>query len=433
MNGARWPLAPQQEYMLANLEFRTADRGVRFRNPFLALQVTGPFDTDRFAAAVDALARHHGVLRAELDATTTASLRVLDKPYPGYFEFDTRCVDPGAALAGEEWHVFELTRAPLWRVKVIRVGPQVHLVSLSFCHLIWDGASMRAFLGLLSREYADPGSNPVPNQYLRFVEAAESERAERRLKGPPGQQDVLSAIADAVRERRIRSAAAEATETDTRRLAFIIGREGMSRNRRSASEGMTMPFYALLHAYLEAAAGIFGRSCLVAAFAASRTDLRPTDDCLGYFSDLSLCLSRGETAADRPGPAPSMRLLNPSLSWSELSAVLGDVAYPQEIYDVWARAPVFTDASSLAGILPGTQVTVLPLTPSWRMPVTSPVLRRVLAGQTIPSLVVDDLREGTGYLEFNIAVTSRRRARDLSAEFTALIRDGEVAAKSGRS
>ncbi len=430
MNSTRWLLAPQQEYMLANLAFRTVGSGIRYRNPFLALRVAGPFDVDRFAAAVDGLARNHGVLRAELDATTMASMRMLDKPCTGYFELDTRCADPDAALALEEWQLLDPTRAPLWRVKVIRISPQIHLVSLSFCHLIWDGVSMRAFLGLLSREYAHPGSSESPQQYSQFAEAAEKERADRRSNASR-KPDLLSTIADAARERRECSEVAEVAELDTRRLAFTIGREGMSRIRRSSRAAMPTPFYALLRAYLNTAAAAFGRPFLVAAFATSRTDLRPGDDCLGYFSDLSLGTFRSGTANDLPGLTAPMRLLSPALSWSELVAILGNVAYPQEVYDVWARAPVFTHASSLAGIFPGAQTAVLSLTPSWRMAVTSPVQRRVLAGHTIPSVVVDDLREGAGYLEYNAAAVSRRTVRALAAEFVVGIREGAVAANSG--
>ena len=436
MNTTRWPLAPQQEYMLANLAFRTLSPDVRFRNPFLALRVTGPFNVDRIAAAVDVLARHHGVLRTELDATARTSMRLRDDPGVGYFEFDPQCMVPHVALAEQEWQVPEPTRAPLWRVKVIRIAPQIHLVSLTFCHLIWDGISMRTFLNLLSAEYTHPGSTALPRQYGEFAETAERERVDRRSKGF-GEQDVLPTVAEAVQERR--RLCSEVTALDTRRLAFSIGRHGMDRIRLTRStHGVSSPFFVVLQAYLGTAAAAFGRRSLVTAFATSRIDLRPAEDCLGYFSDLSLGVLRTgspaeqwKSAVDQPGAR--LRLLSPALSWSELTAAVGTVTYPQELYDVWARGPVFGNVSDWAEIFPGAQAAVLSLTPSWRMTVTDATQRRVLAGHTIPSIVIDDLREGTGYLEFNAATVSRRKVKTLVEAFVTELHDGERGSRRGET
>jgi hypothetical protein len=428
MKTIRWPVAPQQEYMLASLAFKTTDPNVRFRNPFLALKVTGPFDVDRLAAAVDALARHHSVLRVELDATTRTSMRLRDDAGAGYFEFDPQCVSLDVALAEQEWQVFEVTKSPLWRVKVIRVGLQTHVVSLTFCHLIWDGVSMRAFLDLLSCEYAAPGSTVLPQQYDRFIETAERERTDRRSMGLRD-GEVLAAIADAIQERR--QLRAEATTLDAQRVAFSIGRHGMNNMRLiSPSCGAPTPFYAVLQTYLCTAAEAFGRHSIVTAFATSRLDLRPGDDCLGYFSDFTLGVYRTDTLIDGEEPTstrhfPRMSLLIPALSWSELTANVGAVAYPQEIYDVWARGPVFADASDLAEVFTGAQAAVVSLTPSWRMALRDASQRRVLGGHVIPSIIIDDLRDGTGYLEFNAAIMSRRRVRALVEDFLAGACDGQ--------
>lgn len=417
MSTTRWPLAPQQEYMLANLAFRTADRAVRFRNPFLALRVTGPFDVDRFAAALGLLVRRHGVLRAELDVTTTASMRVRDE-LDAPLDVVTRCPDPDAGLAEQEWQLFDVGRAPLWRVTVFRLEAGTSVVSFAFCHLIWDGVSMRTFLSLLSREYADPGSTGPPEQYLGFAEAARDERTRR--SGEPGNTATLAAVADAVRARR--ALALDVTALDLRRMPFSIGREGMDRWRRSATAGGPTPFLGVLRSYLTVAAAEFGRTRLITAFATSRLDLRPGEDSLGYFSDLSLAVA--DARPDTGGLDPAPQLLVPALSWSELVPVVGPVTYPQELYDVWARGPVFTDASDWAEVFPGMRTAVLSLTPGWRMPVADAEQRRILAGQIVPSLVVDDLRQGTGYLEFNVATVTRRTVRRLVEHFVGGFHDG---------
>ncbi|MFC4859237.1 condensation domain-containing protein [Actinophytocola glycyrrhizae] len=402
--------------MLANLAFQTADRAVPFRNPFLALRVDGPFEIDRFAAALALLVQRHGVLRAELDTTTTASMRVrddLDLP----LDLVPRCPDPDALLTVQEWQHFDLGRAPLWRVSVVALGPDAHIISFAFSHLIWDGVSMRTFLSLLAREYAEPGSTGPPGQYIEFVEAARAERASRC--GVSWAPSIRTAVADAVRTRQ--TLEPEMTALDPRCIPFVIGRDAMDRWRQRAPSDGSTPFLRFLEAYLTAAAAQFGRTQLITAFATSRLDLRPTDDTLGYFSDLSLAIASNRPDAGNRSPLCPVA---PALSWSEMADLVGPMTCPQELYDVWARGPVFAGVPGLAEVFPGTRTAVLPLTPGHRLPVTDSEQRRVLSGQIVPSLVVDDLLDGTGYLQFNAAALPRRPVRALIERFASDFVDG---------
>lgn len=405
-------MAPQQEYMLSNIQFKSADPGLRFRNPFLALSIRGQLDVERFEAAVSVLVRRHSVLRAELDQTGRLSMRIRRVEEVNGFTFEDDCDDPTSVLAEEEWRRFDLTRAPLWRVKVIRIDLEEYIVSLSFCHLIWDGISMRTFLDLLAREYASYGCDKEPAQYEIFVNRAEQERMLRQA-GSVQSLTESPGISRARHERR--DGGIEVSEIDVRRYTVSIGREKMGKIRARAISSGTGPFVALLSAYMIAAASVFHRSSLVTAFATSRLDLRPAEDCLGYFSDLSVGVFLSDATA--PGEA-RIQWVNRVPSWTEIQPSLG-VTYPQEIWDFWARGPVFSGALEWPDLLPKLRTCVLDLTPSSRMLVSNGLHRRVFGGQIIPAFIVDDLLEGIVHLEYNATALNRRVVMKLADQLCA--------------
>jgi len=137
------------------------DPGSYVDNIFRALRLTGDLNRAALERAVEALVRRHAALRTHFPLEAGEPRQVVEPALPGegpvlalidLIGLTEGEVEPRAiALAGEEARQpFDLARGPLFRAKLLRLGPQSHTLLLCVHHIIADGWS----LGLLLRELA---------------------------------------------------------------------------------------------------------------------------------------------------------------------------------------------------------------------------------------------------------------------------------------
>ncbi|WP_230859620.1 non-ribosomal peptide synthetase/type I polyketide synthase [Actinoplanes aureus] len=110
-----------------------------------APRLHGPVDLDRFQQAVDVLVARHPMLRTVFDPPTQRELPAGTRLV---VEYDP---DPGPLtdeMAAERAVVFDPARWPLVRMRLLRVGPDEHVLLMHAHHLIGDGYSV----ALLTRE-----------------------------------------------------------------------------------------------------------------------------------------------------------------------------------------------------------------------------------------------------------------------------------------
>ncbi|MBB5850089.1 non-ribosomal peptide synthetase [Amycolatopsis umgeniensis] len=162
------PLTPLQEVILR--ESRAADE-----DPYpvqAAFALSGDLDVDALRAAASALVRRQPNLGAVFP--TSHEVQVIPAaPEAGFRVRDVSEVD--TALDEELAEPFDLANGPLWRVAVLRQGPERQTLVLTSHHLLSDGWSAPRILGELFALYAGkPLPEPVPpSRYTRLLAAAD--------------------------------------------------------------------------------------------------------------------------------------------------------------------------------------------------------------------------------------------------------------------
>ncbi|CAM5357910.1 amino acid adenylation domain-containing protein [Streptomyces chartreusis] len=169
-----WPLSPLQEGLL----FHTAydHQGPDVYETQRVLDLTGPLDADRLHRAWNALVARHDMLRVSFhelaDGRTVQA--VTGAAEPPWREVDLSDRSEPEALAEAETLAeqeraerFDLTRAPLLRLLLIRLGERRHRLVMTSHHILLDGWSTPIALDEASRIYAADGDasglGPAPS------------------------------------------------------------------------------------------------------------------------------------------------------------------------------------------------------------------------------------------------------------------------------
>jgi natural product biosynthesis luciferase-like monooxygenase protein/amino acid adenylation domain-containing protein len=191
------PLSPGQEriwFFEKLLPGRTAYNEVK------AVRLDGPLDTVALRSALRALVARHPALRTvfrERDGEPLQVVRPAGEPDFTVVDGEGGGTEPGhgdeavaRVLAEESARRHDLAEGPLFVTRLVRTGPDRHVLVLSFHHLVVDAASATVLSGDLSalyraaRDGTDAGIPPLTWTYAEHA-------AERRAAG-----DGPSAAAD---------------------------------------------------------------------------------------------------------------------------------------------------------------------------------------------------------------------------------------------
>ncbi|WP_324789364.1 non-ribosomal peptide synthetase [Streptomyces sp. H51] len=194
------PLSPMQEGMLFH-SLMDPDGGVDFEQ--LLYRLDGDLDVAAFTAAWQAVSDRHTALRVRLvwrgverplqlvERGVTVPVTVLDwsaDPEAGRQKRLERLLEEDRAAG------FDLSRAPLLRITLIRTGARAHRMVLSFHHVLLDGWSVRLVLREVMACYraalrGEPhGLEPAPDYaaFIRWLGAQDAEEARRYWKAELG-------------------------------------------------------------------------------------------------------------------------------------------------------------------------------------------------------------------------------------------------------
>ncbi|HZI16342.1 MAG TPA: amino acid adenylation domain-containing protein, partial [Myxococcus sp.] len=186
--------APALSYAQQRLWFlQQLEPGSTAYNLFSAVRVEGPLDVPALAWALEQVVSRHESLRTtfvehghqpvqSIAARVPLPLRWADLSAlaPDAVEDELRRV-----LEHEARLPFELSRGPLFRVTVVRVGPRAHALLLAMHHIISDAWSMGVLIDELMRLYgARTGGReaPLPPLPLQYADYAGWQR--QSLAGP---------------------------------------------------------------------------------------------------------------------------------------------------------------------------------------------------------------------------------------------------------
>ncbi len=170
--------AQQRLWFLDHLE-----PGSPLYNVAAAVRLTGPLDVIAFGQSLNEIVQRHEALRTVIATVDGRPVQVIAPELALHLPVDdlqhlpqTEREQQALLLAGEEARrPFDLSRGPLLRIRLLRLGDDDHIVVLTMHHIISDGWSM----GVLIREIATcyqafstgagrPSLPALPVQYADF-------------------------------------------------------------------------------------------------------------------------------------------------------------------------------------------------------------------------------------------------------------------------
>ncbi|MFF0033656.1 amino acid adenylation domain-containing protein [Streptomyces avermitilis] len=175
-----WPLSPLQEGMLFHATFEQEGPDVYQSQRLLALD--GPLDAGRLRASWEALLARHAALRASFHRresgeavqviADTAQLPWREVDLSGLAERDAEA-EAERLAEQERAERFDLTRAPLLRLLLVRFAGARHRLVITSHHILVDGWSIPIILTEVSGLYAaegDPAQLTPAASYREYLE-----------------------------------------------------------------------------------------------------------------------------------------------------------------------------------------------------------------------------------------------------------------------
>ncbi|MGP8475437.1 amino acid adenylation domain-containing protein [Burkholderia sp. PR2] len=164
-----WPLSPAQLGLW--FLWRAQPDSAAYNIP-VALRVRGPLDVDALRAAFSAAAAAHPALRTRLVARDgmPPGQRIDTAPPVALPLVDLSALPDALARAAaltdaDALAPFDLAAdAPLWRARVLRLGADDHVLSVTIHHIVSDGESIELWLDAVRAGYVDlvrGGAEPV--------------------------------------------------------------------------------------------------------------------------------------------------------------------------------------------------------------------------------------------------------------------------------
>jgi len=258
--GAEAPLsfAQQRLWVLAGIDSPT-DTLTSVR----AFRLEGSLDAAALKRAIAAIGARHDNLRTSFRSSGDAATQAIDPECANVLSFvDLRHVPENrrqtaldAALRTANSQRFDLTKGPLWSVRVIRLTGNHHVLHIAMHHIISDDWSYQVLLRELSTIYSAylaGNENPLPDLPVQYADYALWQRRwlsgerlskqldywKQHLRGAPS---LLSLPLDRPRQ------AGKEFHADLVPLRF--GRDLTGKLRRLSRESETTLFVTLLAAY----------------------------------------------------------------------------------------------------------------------------------------------------------------------------------------
>ena len=166
-NGSRAPLSDQQRSLWFMHEMDPTSAAY---NISVAFMVSGEVDVRALSEAFRHVAERHEILRTSFGSEAGEPWQQVEESVAAAFiveDWRDRVDDASAVAAmrrSEAEHAFDLTRPPLWRARLVQLGPERYMLAITVHHILADAVSLDLWLGELARFYAiergAPGQPP---------------------------------------------------------------------------------------------------------------------------------------------------------------------------------------------------------------------------------------------------------------------------------
>jgi amino acid adenylation domain-containing protein len=290
----RLPLsfAQQRLWLIEQLE-----PGAATYNITGAVRLQGTLDLDALESAINEIVRRHEALRTRFEVEDGAPLQVIDHWQPRKLGVEKltglprekREEEARKVLKEEAAKGFDLSRGPLFRVKVLELGEDERLVFFNMHHIVSDGWSMGILIAEVNRlydAYARGEETPLEELAIQYSDYAMWQREwmqgavlerqlaywKRQLAGVPS---LLQLPTDRPRT------AVEAYRGAYER--FELSRELANKLRRlSRSEGATL-FMTLLAGFQMLLARYSGEARIAVGVPVAGRNREETEEVIGLF------------------------------------------------------------------------------------------------------------------------------------------------------
>ncbi|MEU2874989.1 condensation domain-containing protein [Streptomyces sp. NPDC007070] len=268
-------------------------------NTTMMYRLDGPFDADVLARCLERIMRRQEMLRVSIVAVDGAPRQVVaeDVATPltvtdlTHVPEDKRQAQAEQYLRESVHRPFDLGRAPLFRVELVRLGAERHLMALVIHHIVSDGWSLQVLLQEVADLYAGfvTGAEvTLPELSAQFTDYARGQR--ERLAGPRGRAlldywtkqlagapDKLGLLADRPRP-------AEASFRGDR-LVFQVPPELRQQLNALARKTRTSLFMVTLAGFKSLLYRVTGEEDLVVGTPVGNRDRPEWGAVVGYFAD----------------------------------------------------------------------------------------------------------------------------------------------------
>lgn len=294
------PLAPRQEWLWAMMWFfNPADPGNATHVVQHALRLTGQLDVQVAERALNEIVRRHDALRITLGDVGSRPVQVV----AGELALPLSVIDLSAAAGGgvppgrhaveERARPFDLSKGPLVRTVLLRIGPREHVLVATASHIIFDGWSARVFgqeLAALYNAFLAGRPSPLPEPALQYADFAEQQLRsmaedgasgariaywERRLRGAPAVLDLPT--------KRPRN---EAREFESAHFPFELDSELTADLRALARRTRVTLFMVLLAAFTATLHRHSGQSDIVIGTVVSGRDQPRLASLIGMYANI---------------------------------------------------------------------------------------------------------------------------------------------------
>jgi amino acid adenylation domain-containing protein len=408
-------------------------------NMVRVFRLKGPLNLPALDEALAGIGRRHENLRTSFSMSDAGAVQIVAPDYTSVLCFEDLSKVPenrresalDALLNGAHTLCFDLAGGPLWRVRLIRVAENSHVLHLAMHHIISDGWSIQVLLRELSAHYSGLVSgnmDPIPELAVQYSDYARWQR--RWLTGERLEQQL-----DYWRQQLREAPALVELPLDRARREYGEFQPGMVRLqfdaglaaelRRLARDSETTLFVTLLAAYAALLAQFGNAGDVVIGTAVANRYPVETEALIGFFvNTLPLRL--------RWQPGASFRELQ---ACAHLAA-MGAYAHPDVPFDrivdalQLVRSPSHSAVFQTLFVFQNVPKQELALAGSTA---TEVELERPTAGATFDLTLSLKDADGTlhGALEFNAALfdfsTMERMASDFGTLLTTVVQNPDAA------
>ncbi|MFS1514464.1 amino acid adenylation domain-containing protein [Chengkuizengella sp. SCS-71B] len=241
-----YPVSPAQKriYIIEQLEEETMIHNISGK-----LMIEGELDVEVLNNSLNILIQRHEIFRTVFEIKDGNIVqRIVD---PIDFKLDITKVEVSQIDSVIKHFVkpFDLTKAPLFRAKLLKLEENKHILCLDMHHIISDGFSMAIFIDEFIRLVQGDQLPDLSVQYKDFVEWREKNFNEEKIK--PMEEYWLSQFSDEipVLNMPLDNPRPQSLSTEGERVTFTINEKLTKQLNQFANETKTTMFMLLLSAY----------------------------------------------------------------------------------------------------------------------------------------------------------------------------------------